>query len=71
MLNWREYKHVTEPYWTKDEFGLELNTAQMWEDFMEQFGAYPDDTGNIWFDTEEGEAWFMLKFAKNDNTVGG
>ena len=69
MLNWKQYKHVTDAYRTVDEFGTELNGEKMWTDLAEQFGAYPDGVGNIWFDTELGETLFILKFSKqNDYT---
>lgn len=68
MLNWKQYKHVTDAYRTTDEFGTELDGEAMWNDFRDQFGAYPDGTGNIWFDTEEGELMFILKHTKqHDN----
>lgn len=70
MQNWKQFKHVTDPYWIKDNLGSELNAEQMWDDLMEQFGAYPDGVGNICFDTEEGELFFILKHAKQNDYVG-
>ena len=67
MLNWKQYKHVCEAWKTYDKFGMELDAERMWADLKEQFGAYPDGAGNIWFDTPEGEMLFILKFAVHDN----
>jgi hypothetical protein len=69
MLNWRQYKHVTDAYKEKDAYGTIFHGDVMWEDLKEQFGAYPDGVGNIWFDTEEGEAWFILKHARQNDYV--
>lgn len=67
MLNWKDFKHIVKPYWIKDEFGSELDSEKMWNDLAEQFGAYPNGLGNICFDTDEGEAWFILKYAKQND----
>jgi hypothetical protein len=69
MINWKQYKHITDAYRTIDEFGTGFDGEKLWAELEEQFGAYPDGTGNIWFDTPEGELAFILKYAQNDNTV--
>lgn len=67
MLNWRDYKHVADRYRVYDAFGSELDFAAMWEDLYDRFGAAPDGTGNIVFDTEEGRSMFVLCYSKQRN----
>lgn len=67
MLNWRDYKHVADRYRVYDAFGSELDFAAMWEDLYDRFGAAPDGTGNIVFDTEEGRSMFVLCHSKQRN----
>jgi hypothetical protein len=61
---WKNYKHIAEDYKTKDEFGISFDGARFWSDLHEQFGAHADGLGGIYFDTEEGELCFILKYTK-------
>ena len=66
---WKNYKHIPQSYWSRNEFGSEFAGERMWADIKEQFGGYPDGLGNILFDTEEGELLFILKHTRNDNVL--
>ena len=68
MLNWRKFKHVSAAYWRRDEWGGELDSQAMWEDLYDRFGAAPDGTGNIVFDTEEGQLMFLLTYPAQEST---
>lgn len=40
-----------------------VNEMEMLDYIEEEFGAYPDGLGNLFFDTEEQESWFILRFS--------
>lgn len=65
-VRWKDYQHVANAYKTYDSLGMSLNAAQMWDDLREQFSAYPDGHGGMYFESDLGHTLFLLKYGYTD-----